>query len=259
MPVAAILNGVLATLRDHSVDVVVFDEESAAASPSPLLATLPLTQRLDGLIVMGLPLNESVANRLRSLAMPTVLLDTADPRFDSVHCDDYAGGRLVAEHLLGKSHTAFAFIGEAQRSHLYLSPSERRLHGYRAALGDGGHSLPDSSVSTTRHGTRPAHERAYELLARSDHASAVFAHDDVLAAGVLRAARDLGLSVLADVAVVGYDDGELAEALDLTTVRQPLEESGSVAANLLMDRLGGGTSSTRDVDLRLTITERGTT
>jgi len=65
--------------------------------------------------------------------------------------------------------------------------------------------------------------------------------------------------VLADVAVVGYDDGELAEALDLTTVRQPLEESGSVAANLLMDRLGGGTSSTRDVDLRLTITERGTT
>ena len=72
-----------------------------------------------------------------------------------------------------------------------------------------------------------------ELLAGADRPTAVFAADDTLAAGVMRAAHSLGLAVPEDLAVVGFDDGELAEALGLTTVRQPLEESGRAAAELL--------------------------
>ena len=56
-----------------------------------LLAALPLTRRLDGLVVMGLPLDESVAARLVSLQLPTVLVDLRHPSFDSVHADDPAG------------------------------------------------------------------------------------------------------------------------------------------------------------------------
>jgi DNA-binding LacI/PurR family transcriptional regulator len=63
----------------------------------------------------------------------------------------------------------------------------------------------------------------------------------------------------AGVYEVGSDDGELAEALDLTTVRQPLEESGRAAANLVIDRLGSPNRSTRDVYLRVSLVARGST
>jgi DNA-binding LacI/PurR family transcriptional regulator len=252
------LNGVLSSLRGEALDVVVFDQESAATNPSPLLATLPLTRRLDGLIVMALPLEDSTASRLLSLELPTVLLDVADHRFDSVHTDDYSGGRLAAEHLLARGHARLAYVGERQRSHLYLSPSERRLQGFQDTLTSAGHPMAEGCIRLSNHGSAAAYAQASQLLLAAHPPTAVFAHDDTLAAGVLRAARERGARVPEDLAVVGYDDGDLAEALDMTTVRQPLEESGDVAARLLLERMAKDGSSTRNVDLRLTLVARGT-
>jgi len=252
------LNGILAALRDESIDVVVFDQESAATNPSPLLAALPLTHRLDGLIVMGLPLERSTTDRLVTARLPTVLLDMSDERFDSVHTDDRSGGEIAARHLVERGYQAFAFLGERQRSHLYVSPSEHRLAGFRAGLQAAGFSLPPEAVALTRHSHSSAYEQAGQLLKALQPPVAVFAHDDVLAAAVLRAARELDRRVPEDVAVVGYDDGELAEALSLTTVRQPLEESGRAAARLLLDRLTRPQDPTRDLALRLSLVVRGT-
>jgi LacI family transcriptional regulator len=256
------LNGIFEAVRDTAVDVVVFDQESAATSPSPLLATVPLTHRLDGLVVMGLPLEASTARRLVSSRLPTVLLDVRDDRFDSVHTDDQAGGRLVAEHLVARGHERFAFLGEEQRSHLYVSPSQRRLEGFRSGLEAQGRALAGDAMRLTGPGTGSAREEARDLLAGLEPPVAVFAHNDALAAAVLRAARDLGLRVPEEVAVAGYDDGDLAEALELTTVHQPLEESGLTAARLLLERVhAAGTPArpTRNVSLRLSLTVRGTT
>jgi LacI family transcriptional regulator len=125
-----------------------------------------------------------------------------------------------------------------------------------------GGTLSAAAVRLTGHGPGAAREQARDLLARLGPPVAVFAHDDALAAAVLRAARDLRLRVPEDVAVVGYDDGDLAEALDLTTVHQPLEESGLTAARLLLDRVHAATRSgrpTRKVNLRLSLTVRATT
>jgi DNA-binding LacI/PurR family transcriptional regulator len=102
-----------------------------------------------------------------------------------------------------------------------------------------------------------ARAAAKELLSVGDRPTAVFASDDILAAGALRAAHDLGLAVPGDVAVVGFDDGVLAEALDLTTVRQPLEESGRAAMERLLQQLDKPTT-VREVALRLELILRGT-
>ena len=94
--VARRLSGVLRAVGDQPIEVVVFDQESAAHSASPLLASLPLTGRLDGLVIMSLPLEEAVAQRLLTMELPAVLVDVRHPDFDSVHTDDVSGGRLVA-------------------------------------------------------------------------------------------------------------------------------------------------------------------
>lgn len=253
------LNGVLAALREHTLEVVVYDHSSAATASSPLLAGLPLTRRLDGLVIMALPLDDAVAQRLLRQGLPTVLVDAPADGFDCVTTDDGAGGALVAEHLLARGHRRLAYVGERQRSHAYLSPSEQRLAGFRRALGARGVDLPDTDVRLVTHGIDDARAAAHDLLDRADPPTAVFAHDDLLAAGVVRAVRERGLATPGDVAVVGFDDSDVAEALDLTTVRQPFEESGRVAVRALVDRLKDGRSARSSTTLALELVVRGST
>lgn len=257
--VARRLSGVLQAVGDRPLEVVVFDHRSAAESPSPLLDSLPLTGRLDGLVIVSLPLEDGTARRLADLGLPSVLVDVDRPGFDSVHTDDAEGGRLMAEHLLERGRRSFGFLGEAQQSDAYVSPAQRRLSGFRAALGEAGHRLPPGSVQFAGHGLEQAAEAARRLLSGRRRPDALFAGDDTLAAGALRAAQALGLDVPADVAVAGFDDSELAQAMDLTTVRQPLEESGRAATELLLQRMNGESAAVREVTLRLELVSRSST
>lgn len=141
--VARRLNGVLRAAATRPLEVVLFDHESAAESASPLLSSLPVTGRLDGLIVVSIPLDDAVARRLTAVKLPTVLVDVRHPGFDSVHTDDVAGGRLAAEHLIARGHRRFGFLGEAQTSDRYVSPSRRRLEG------TGPRSPPPGTASRT--------------------------------------------------------------------------------------------------------------
>jgi LacI family transcriptional regulator len=249
------LNGVFGLLADGSLEVVVYDQESASTAPSPLLASLPLTQRLDGIVIMALPLEEAAAERLRRLKVPTVLIDSVRGDFDCVSTDDTAGGALAAEHLIARGHRRLAYLGEDQTSHAYVSSSEHRLAGFRTAAGE--HGL-DIAACLITHGVDESHQATLDLLDSPDPPTAVFAYDDMLAAGVLKAARTRGLAVPGDLAVIGFDDSELAVALDLTTVHQPFEETGRTGIQLLLDRLQGP-CPVRHVELALTLVERSTT
>jgi LacI family transcriptional regulator len=75
----------------------------------------------------------------------------------------------------------------------------------------------------------------------------------------LKAAHELGLAVPGDVAIIGFDDSELAEQLGLTSVRQPLEDSGEIAAQTLLASLANPTRTLQHVTLKLTLVERETT
>jgi DNA-binding LacI/PurR family transcriptional regulator len=251
------LNGVLQATRDQSCEVVVYDQESAATST---LASLPLTQRLDGLIVMSIPFGEEIADRLASQNVATVLLELERPGFSSVTIDDVAGGRMAAKHLLDRGHRRFGFIGERHRQeHGLLLQSDARLNGFREELASAGVELPEENVRHVDHTIAAALAAAEELLALEAVPTAVFAHDDVLAAAVLRAARGRGLRIPEDIAVIGFDDSDIAEHVGLTSIGQPLEESGRVAAETLLSELADGNRSLQHITLRLTLVERETT
>ena len=251
------LNGILSELAADNLEVVVYDHESAVTSP--LLATLPLTQRVDGLVVMSLPIDEDVRRRLHEQAIPAVLLDTAQEGFDVVRTDDLAGGRLAGQHLVERGHRRVAFLGEGWLApHAHQSQCEQRLAGLRSAMADAGQVLHDSDVRFTSHDLDAARGAARSLLESSDRPTAVFAHSDLLAAAVLHAARELDLDVPTDVAVVGFDDSEVARVLDLTTVRQPFEGSGQIAAKALLDRMANPSLPTRTTVLDLTLVHRST-
>jgi DNA-binding LacI/PurR family transcriptional regulator len=243
------LNGVLSVAAEEGFEVVVYNQQSAAESR---LATLPLTRRVDGLIVMSLPFSDEVAQRLIDQEVPTVLIELGRPGFSSITIDDAAGGRMVARSFVDKGHERFGYVGHAQTQD-YLSQSQLRLEGFREGL------PKPPQVQLVPHTLVAAHAGAIEMLSGRKRPTAVFAHDDILAAGVLRAAGDLGLSVPDDLAVAGFDDSPLAEPLGLTSVRQPLEESGQIAAETLVTQLSNPKASTRSVMLELRLVERQST
>ena len=253
------LNGVLGALRGLNYEAVTYDHEGAATS---LLASLPLSQRLDGLIVMSLPLSDQVTERLNDRHLTTVLVELERPGFSAVAIDNVAGGSMVAELLVGKAHTRFGFVGEGgtkPHPHDRVLQAEARMLGFRVALEQHGCELPDAGVRLVGRDLDWATQAAGDLLDAEDRPTAIFAHDDLFASGVLRAAHSRGIRVPEELAVVGFDDSELAEHLELTSVRQPFEESGQVAAEMLLAQLRDPKRSLQHVTLKLTLVERATT
>ncbi|WGP07825.1 LacI family DNA-binding transcriptional regulator [Bacillus subtilis] len=253
------LAGVLAAARGEPVDVVVFDEPSASTSPAPLLASLPRTGRLDGLMIVSLPLDEPLVDRLHSLDLPTVLVDTEHAGLSSVRIDDDAGGALAGAHLLDGGRHRFAFLGEAQHNDAYTPPARRRLDGYRRALTEHGRTL---NLALTRWTTRDldnAQATARDLLDVQHRPDAIFAADDLLAAAIVRAAHDLAIAIPEDLAVIGYDDTETARALSLTTISQPLAHSGNEGLRLLREQMRTPSDALSSTALRPHLVHRQTT
>jgi DNA-binding LacI/PurR family transcriptional regulator len=189
--------------------------------------------RVDGLIVAGPDVDPALILSVAQRALPLVLVDNALERtaLDCVLCDNREGGRLATEHLLEHGHRAIAFVGGPLA---WLSTRERQA-GYEEALRVAGQEPRTLHMSATTIDTGLDAGRA--LFAAPPYPTAVFAVNDAVALGVIRAAREAGRRVPAEVAVIGFDDIHLAHAADppLTTVHIAKERMGELAARRLLE------------------------
>jgi DNA-binding LacI/PurR family transcriptional regulator len=245
------------TLADSAYELVIYNVDTASRRDG-YLAFLPVTRRLDGLIIMALPFEEEAAQRLLINELETVLLEFSHPSFSSVEIDDATGGHLVANYLIDRGHRYFGFVGDAEVPDYAIHTSEKRLAGYHSALHAAGFDLPNEYIALGPHGMEQARRLAHKLLGLPVPPTAIFAPSDTQALGVLKAARERNMTIPRDLAVIGFDDVEVADYVGLTTVRQPLEESGRVAVELLLSRLANPSRPVQHVRLPLTIVQRET-
>jgi DNA-binding LacI/PurR family transcriptional regulator len=190
--------------------------------------------RVDGLLVISLRVTRVELEAMRRDQLPIVMVDSGEASLPHVVIDDVRGGELAAEHLLARGHRRIAFVGDLPASPLGFTSSEKRRRGFRLALRRAGIPAVASLEVRGAHGRDEARRLARELLRRDDRPTAVFAASDTQALGVLEAAEESGLRVPEDLAVIGFDDIEVAALLGLTTVRQPLRQSGAYGADLLV-------------------------
>ena len=168
---------------------------------------------------------------------------------NSVLSDDYNGAEQAVRHLASLGHTRIGFINGPPD----VIPSQNRFRGYCAALEN--HGIAFDRV-LLKHGIWEKPESGYaaatELLALTDPPTAIFAANDVMAAGVIDAVHALGLRVPDDVSVIGYDDRDMAKFLKpaLTTVRLPMAQIGSTAAERLIRCVEEGASLVDSVFIR---------
>ena len=251
------LRGVASALQSTSYELVIFAVDSLSALNS-YLETLPLTGNLDGLIVLSLQFNDRYASQLVNHGLETVLVEYPQRILSSVEIDDVAGGRMAAEFLLKKGHMKLGFAGDTTIPNFGIHPITLRLGGFRKGLQEAGLRLDDENILLAPYDVESTRQKAREFLSSPQRPTGIFAATDLQAIGILRAARDLGLRVPQDLAILGFDDLDLAEYVGLTTINQHLDESGRVAAELLLARLVDPTRPIRHIQLPLTIVERET-
>lgn len=236
------LDGILAETANPRIDVMVHDLPAANTQAAPLLQVLPVREDIDGVILMGVPPSDEVTELTQRTGLPTVLVDVVGSVLPSVNGDDVHGGRLVGQHLKRLGHTEVVFAHEPILSEDYVASGLRRLEGLTTELG-----APRQLVVGA------------DLVERLGSATAIVANNDAMARQVAGHLRDAGLRVPQDISLTGYDDGDVAEALGLTTVRQEFAESGRAAARLLLAQMGGKSGAIRAVTIGVELIVRGST
>jgi DNA-binding LacI/PurR family transcriptional regulator len=249
------LRGLAGELSNKNYDLVIYTVDTLDRLQG-YLSSLPLTGNLDGLVILSLPVADVDVNRLLEHNIPTVLIEFPHPKLNSVEIDDVDGGKMAAEYLIAKGHRRIAFLGDTDLPEYAIHPVSLRLVGFRRALQEAGIALPDEFVRLAPYTMEQTRQMAIELLNTSNPPTAVFAATDFQALGVIKVARQLGVKVPEHLAVIGFDDLDMAEYADLTTIHQHLDESGRLAIEILLTHIADATRPVQHINLPLTIVER---
>ena len=211
---------------------------------------------VDGVIIVGTYPGENL-DALRTIGVPIVLVDSyvTDGAFHTIGIRDREGARMATQYLLEKGHRSIAFVSGSIREN---GVNSKRYQGYCEALQSAG--LPVSQdalyLGTVNH---EYGQQAAELyMQRGAKQTAVFATADVLAMGFIKGLMERGMSIPADVSVVGFDDVYLAQMCcpSLTTVHQDIDQKGRLAVQCILDALANPGSGRMEHILPLTLRER---
>lgn len=200
-----------------------------------------VAHRVEGLLIA--PVSDRSRNNLRRLGphrVPYVLVDRSIPGIeaDVVQGDSVDGARQITAHLIGLGHTRIAHITESPD----VSTARDRLRGYTDAMAEAGIPFQaDLVVEAPAPNINGGYQAAQALLCLEPRPSAIFAVNNLAAVGAIRAIRAHGLEIPGDIAVVCFDDIELAAMLCpfLTVMAQPAESFGTLAVQLLLERIAG--------------------
>jgi LacI family transcriptional regulator len=194
-----------------------------------------LERRIDGLIVATVASDAAFAQALANLRVPLVLVDRSleGVSADQLRVDHEQGAYLATRHLLELGHRRIVCIGGPASTQV----AQLRAAGYRRALGEAGVEV--QAVVDCPFTSPAGHAAAQSLLAAEPRPTAIFAGNDMIALGVLRAAAERGLQVPQQLSVVGFDDIEVSRYLHpaLTTVGQCIGQLGEQVAARLLERI----------------------
>ena len=221
----------------NALSLFLFQNEEEEAQLYPRVVT---SRMLDGLIITATRMADPLLARITQGEIPVVMVGKPDVEGISyVDVDNHGGALQAASHLCGLGYERIGLIGAP----VTTTAGVDRLNGFIEGLALCGRALHPSLRRDGDFSESSGYDAMQHLLAHDP--DAVFVASDTMALGALRALRDRGLQVPQDVAIVGFDglQGSEAAVPALTTIRQPVAETGSRAVHLLNDLVGGVTST----------------
>lgn len=236
---ATVVQGIGDVCRDRGYGIFLWNTHDSAEEELVYLRQAR-EKRTDGMLIYPVQKDLRYLDDLKRNPVPFVFLNrhTDDDSFNYVMNDNAHGAYLAVRHLLQKGHRRITYVCAKPDA----SSGRERIAGCRKAIAESGGSPDMLDVCTCEESIESSYNLVRKLLAREDRPTAIFMWDDKLAISAMKAIAESGLRVPGDIAVVGYDDIEIAAYLHpaLTTVRQSAHEIGAVAARLLLDEFEHG-------------------
>lgn len=234
-----VLVGLKHGIGSRGYDVLLFATEQPDSSSAGAHAYLRRARHhhVDGIVLMGVDHRDPEVLRLLDADIPVigVDLDVSGPRASYVSSDNVGGARIAVRHLYELGHRRIATIAGPEDT----KPGADRLLGFRAELQALGLESPQGYEQAGDFYSESGEAATRALLALPEPPTAVFAAADLMAVGAIKAAREAGVDVPRDLAVVGFDDIQLASLLEpsLTTVRQDSVGLGQATARALLEQI----------------------
>lgn len=239
-----LLRGIQRALSQHHFDLILYGVDNLQKKDASLKRALQ-QRRVDGVLLVSMKLSGQFVAEFKRRRLPLVLVDALHDQFDSITVNNQEGAYSATRHLIGLGYHHIAML----TGHFESIPAQTRLDGCARALKEAGMSLPDNMLITSDSLPGEAarvndgfnQEAGYlamrNFLAthpRNGSPTAVFVTCDIQAIGAIKAVKESGLRIPEDIALIGFDDIELAEYVGLTTVRQPMAEMGEKAVARMM-------------------------
>jgi len=232
---------------------------SSSAERSEFVRWAAFSSSADGVIMVDLPLDSNEVQLLSNAELAVVTTGFDCPEFPSVLVDNVAVGALATDHLISRGHRRIGVLTGQSEDPLHFTVPSDRVDGFKRALLNSGIDFDTSLECKGNFTTAGGREAMDRLLELDEPPTAVFAMSDEMAFGAMWAARDHGLSVPDDLAVVGVDDHDLAEMLGLTTVSQQIDQHGVVAARWLTDQIGCSIEPAQTAEMKIELVIRTST
>jgi LacI family transcriptional regulator len=219
-------------LAETHYDLLLIDLKGERDATQFFLRNQHYAKKLDGLVVFSANLDEEGAGYFRSIDVPVVLLQVRSKWAKCISTNNYLGGQDATAHLIHCGYRSIAFIG--------WEPDDDRVrdrfNGYIAALSHQGVSFSEELTARAPITSEGGYRATEKILGRAKP-HAIFYACDTMALGGMRCLRDHHLAIPEDVAIVGFDDLEVAEAVGLTTMQQYIGVKAEMAISYLLEQL----------------------
>jgi DNA-binding LacI/PurR family transcriptional regulator len=250
---AEIIDGIQAASDEAGYRILIGNGKHSQRGEAEMIETF-LQLRVDGIITAGATMPMAAIEAAATSTEIVLVGRTSRSRVvDSVNTDDVTGARLAVDHLVALGHRRIAHIDGGTGA-----GSDARRRGYSKAMTD--HGLSDEIViGGGDFSETGGYHAASELLEQARPPTAIFAANDLSAAGVLDRVEDAGFDVPNSMSIVGYDNTALAamQHMSLTTINQPRDEIGRLAVKFLLERFKEGrTESVHHVIAPTLVTRR---
>jgi LacI family transcriptional regulator len=232
------VKGIEANLRNTQYNLILYSTRGIEENEREMLERIFYERRADGIIVISLRMDKALLAEFKKEGVPVVFLEEVLEGAPTVKFKNIKGGYMATEYLIkNKRKNIGLIIGDSGLN------AEERMKGYRDALNDFGIPYDENKIiRVTNYNFEEGEKSLKLLLKKSPHVDSVFcAAGDVTAIGVLDQAKDMGIKIPADLAVIGYDDIYISNLTSpgLTTVRQPIAQMGMQAFDVMMGMIDG--------------------
>lgn len=228
-----VVSGIEAVLKDVNIDLLLYAISSEAERVRFVAGRGAWWRRSDALVLVDIHLSDDEAIRLHSAGANIVTIGTRNPHFSSVTLREQEAAIKVIHHLHGRGHRRIGLITGETHALGFRVPI-LRMEGAQQGLEELGLEAGKELQRPGGFSVDGGREAMAELLDLDEPPTAVFAMSDEMAFGALDELRQRGRSVPDDIAVVGFDDHEMAELFGLTTVRQDVDTIGASAGRLVL-------------------------